>query len=82
MHGRVVVVKQIFQRKKKKAGKKIEDPNDETKVDSDEDTCAKASTQNVSYSSSIIHFIEGTPLFYWAARNIFSFNCYRLIIPA
>ncbi|KAK2186158.1 hypothetical protein NP493_212g05055 [Ridgeia piscesae] len=34
--------------KKKKAGKKIEDPNDETKVDSDEDTCAKASTQNDS----------------------------------
>jgi len=59
MQGRVVVVKSIFQRKKKKAGKKIEDPNDETKVDSDEDTCAKASTQNVSYSPLIIHFIEG-----------------------
>ena len=45
----------MFCRKKRKAGKQTDEQNDETKVDSEEDTCMKSSPQNVSCSVLIIH---------------------------
>ncbi|KAI0237247.1 Fanconi anemia group D2 protein [Lamellibrachia satsuma] len=45
--------------KKRKAGKKSEDQADESKAESDEDTCTKASTQNESELVTSVEMEEG-----------------------